>query len=178
MRRIAVLSRVKGGASTEQTAPARVALDFEATVGPLYPALVRRLTLVVRDPDEGQDLAQAAYLRAFESWDRFDGRDVRAWLYTIGLRLALNELRRRRRWLRAIARDSAEEFAPPAEPDLWRALGEVDRRHRAAFLLHVLDGYTHAEVGAMLGAPPGTVGSWISRTKERLRRMLREDRDG
>ena len=35
--------------------------DFESSVRSLYPALVRRLALVVRDPDEAQDLAHAAY---------------------------------------------------------------------------------------------------------------------
>ena len=149
-------------------------LDFEAAAAELYPALVRRLTFLVRDPEEAKDLAQTAYLRAFEKWDTFDGRDIRAWLYTIGIRLALNELRRRRRWLAFAARRQPHEFTPTAEVDLWRVLGELAPSHRAALLLHVLDGYSHREIGSMLGVPAGTVGSWISRAKERLRERLGE----
>ncbi|MDQ3554442.1 MAG: RNA polymerase sigma factor, partial [Chloroflexota bacterium] len=67
---------------------------FEDAVLALHPALVRRLALVVGDPYEAEDLAQETLMRAFKAWPRFDGRDVRAWLYTIGLRLAFNEKRR------------------------------------------------------------------------------------
>lgn len=116
-------------------------------------------------------MAQEAYLRAFRAWDRFDGADVRAWLYTIGLRLAFNELRRRRRWIfaRPMATDS---FQPSLEPDLWAAIGALEPRHRAALVLHVVDGDTRAEIGEMMGVPGGTVASWISRSKDRLRQEL------
>jgi RNA polymerase sigma-70 factor (ECF subfamily) len=64
---------------------------FTDAVEPHYAGLVRRLTVVVGDLHAGQDLAQETYLRAYRAWDRFDGRDIRGWLYTIGLRLAFNE---------------------------------------------------------------------------------------
>jgi len=38
--------------------------------------------------------------------------------------------------------------------------------------LSVLDGYTHEEIARMLGVRPGTVSSWLSRAKERLRVLL------
>ena len=149
------------------------AATFEAAVAPHYPALRQRLTLVLRDPHAAEDAAQEAYLRAYRAWPRFDGADVRAWLYTIGLRVAFNELRRRRRWsllLRPMAPSPA--WQPATDPDLWAAVGALEPRHRAALVLHVVDGYTQAEVGEMLGVPPGTVGSWISRDKAVLRREL------
>jgi len=46
--------------------------------------------LVLGVREEAEDVAQDAYERAYRSWDGFDGRDPRAWLYTIGLRLAFN----------------------------------------------------------------------------------------
>jgi RNA polymerase sigma-70 factor (ECF subfamily) len=145
--------------------------SFEDSVAPHFPALTQRLTLVLRDPHEAEDVAQEAYLRAFRAWRQFDGADVRAWLYTIALRLAFNELRRRRRWLFARAMPP-ETFQPSIEPDLWAAIGALEPLHRAALVLHVVDGYTQAAVGKMLGVPAGTVGSWISRSKDRLRREL------
>jgi RNA polymerase sigma-70 factor (ECF subfamily) len=63
-----------------------------------------KLALVVGDPQEAEDLVQETLMRAFRAWPRFDGRDVRAWLYTIGLRLAFNERRRRGRRSKAIGR--------------------------------------------------------------------------
>ena len=145
--------------------------SFEDAVAPHYPALIQRLTLVLRDPREAEDVAQEAYLRAFRAWTRFDGTDARGWLYTIGLRLAFNELRRRRRWIFGRPMPSPA-FEPAGDPDLWAAIGGLEPRHRAALVLHVVDGYTQAEIGTMLGAAAGTVASWINRSKARLREEL------
>jgi RNA polymerase sigma-70 factor, ECF subfamily len=147
---------------------------FEAAVRPHYAPLVRRLVVVLRDEQDAEDVAQDAYLRAFRSWDRFDGSDVRAWLYTIALRLAFNQLRRRRRWLGILGRAEPAPWTDRSDPDLWAALQGLDPRTRAALLLNALDGYTHREIASMLEVPEGTVASWISRGRTALRAELDE----
>ena len=149
---------------------------FEAAVRPHYANLVRRLVLVLGDPRDAEDVAQEAYLKAFRSWDRFDGADVRAWLYTIALRLAFNHLRGRRRWLAALGRMEPRSWTDPSDPDLWAALCGLDVRTRTALLLSVVDGYTYAEIARMLSVPEGTIASWISRGRATLRRELGPDR--
>lgn len=149
---------------------------FESAVAPHYGGLVRRLTAVLRDPEAGQDLAQEAYLRAFRAWDRFDGTDSRAWLHTIGLRLAFNERDRRRRWGRLVDQAGAvDAWVAPQDLRLHEALGTLRREQRAALLLNAVDGYTQSEIAAMLDVPPGTVASWLSRAKAQLREALRDD---
>ncbi len=78
-----------------QTVPFEISLEAEFVAA--YPTLVRRLTFIVRDADEAQDLAQSAFERALAHRTRFRGGNARAWLYTIGIRLAIDELRRRKR---------------------------------------------------------------------------------
>lgn len=136
-----------------------------------YPSLVRRMTLIVRDPQEGQDLAQAAVLRALEAWKPGEIRDPRAWLYTIGTRLALNEVRRRR-WFFRSPMEQDLSAAITVDPDLWAALGRIGRMERAVLVMQVLDGYTHGEIADRLGVPIGTVSSWLSRGKAELRELL------
>jgi RNA polymerase sigma-70 factor (ECF subfamily) len=148
--------------------------DFAAAVDGHYPGLVQRLTLVLHDSEEAKDVAQDAYAQAFQAWDRFDGADARAWIHTIGLRLAFNRLRRRRLWDRWIHGQPSQSWVMPERVDLWRALGELKPQQRAALLLNVVDGYTQTEVGRMLEAPPGTVASWIHEAKARLRVTLGE----
>lgn len=146
---------------------------FEAAVSPHYDHLVRRLMLIVRDVEDARDLAQTTVLRAYDHRTRFTGGDVRAWLFTIGIRLAINELRRRRRWGEWLYRkDAAAIWAMETDPDLWAALDRLDPRHRAALVLSVIDGYTHAEIATSLDVPIGTVASWLSRAKATLRREL------
>ena len=148
---------------------------FEAAVRPHYVNLVRRLVLVLGNEHDAEDVAQDTYLRAFQAWDRFDGTDVRAWLYTIGLRLAFNRLRGRKRWLAVLQRVESRPWTDPSDPDLWAAIHGLDVRTRSALLLNVLDGYTHAEIAAMLAVPEGTVASWLSRGRASLRRELTRD---
>jgi RNA polymerase sigma-70 factor, ECF subfamily len=150
--------------------------DFAAAVDRYYAGLVQRLTLVLHDSEEAQDVAQDAYARAFEAWDRFDGTDARAWLHTIGLRLALNGLRRQRLWDRWLHRQRPESWVMPERVDLWRALGDLKPQQRAALLLNVVDGYTQAEVSRILEAPEGTIAYWISEAKTHLRSTLDEGR--
>jgi len=145
---------------------------FEVAVRPHYANVVRRLVLVLGDQPDAEDIAQDAYLKAFRAWDRFDGTDVRAWLYTIALRLAFNHLRRHRRWLAAIQRIEPKTWTDPSDPDLVAALRGLDPRTRTALLLNVVDGYSQREIGAILGAPEGTVASWLSRGRATLRREL------
>jgi RNA polymerase sigma-70 factor (ECF subfamily) len=150
--------------------------DFTEAVDPHYAGLVRRLTVVVADRESGRDLAQEAYLRAFRAWDRFDGRDVRAWLHTIGLRLAFNERGRRLRFATLFGRRTEREpWVDPQDHDLSEALLGLRREHRAALLLNAVDGYTQAEIAVILGVPPGTVASWLSRAKAQLREALTDD---
>jgi RNA polymerase sigma-70 factor (ECF subfamily) len=158
---------------TSQVAAVTIKASFEEVIGPHCDGLVRRLSFIVGDADEARDLAQAAFLRAFEAWSRFDGAEPRGWLYTIGINLALSELRRRVRW-RGRPPTDEPTWLLDVDPDLWAAIADLDRRQRAVLLMNTLDGYTQAEIATMLGVPPGTVASWLSRTKALLRSRLGE----
>ena len=147
---------------------------FEEQLVPLYEPLQRRLFMIIRDQDQAVELTQEAYERAWRAWNTFDGREPRAWLFRIGTRLALNRLRHFgiRRRVEATLRDD-----PPsptvANPDLWDALGAIRALERAALLLHVLEGYSYAEIAEILGVAEGTVASLVSRANEHLRLRLR-----
>lgn len=160
------------GANAEGAEPLDHA-EFAAAVDRHYPGLVQRLTLVLHDAEEAKDMAQEAYLRAFQAWDRFDGTDARAWLHTIGLRLAFNQLNRRRlwdRWLRAHRPEPT--WLTPDRVDLWHGLAALPSRQRASLLLNIVDGYTQAEIARMLDV---TVAAWIAAAKRRLRAALAEE---
>jgi RNA polymerase sigma-70 factor (ECF subfamily) len=148
--------------------------EFEAEFGGLYEPLYRRLMMVVRNREVAADLTQSAFVRAHEFRGRFDGRDAKAWLFQIGIRLALSHLRRDRLWQRARDVLTRRETATliTIDPDLWLAIGNLRPDERAAILLHVIDGYSYKEIADMLSLSTGTVGSHISRGKKRLRQQL------
>jgi RNA polymerase sigma-70 factor (ECF subfamily) len=148
--------------------------EFEDIAEALYPALVRRLTLVLHDHSSAEDVAQSALLRGYQAWSPGTINDPRAWIFTIAMRLALNETRRRRRWsLRTGQSDGTVEIS--VDPDLWAALGTLDDHERVSLVLNVLDGYSQAEIASRLGVPAGTVASWLSRGKAKLRANLSKE---
>lgn len=155
---------------------------FEDAIESHHAGLVQRLTLVLHDREEAMDVAQETYLRALGAWERFDGRDERAWLHTIALRLAFNRRRQLKRAARALLRlhstTEATEWIPAERIDLWRAIGTLRPPQAAAILMSVLDGYTQAEIATILDAPPGTVASWIRSGKDSLRTILHPSPEG
>ena len=138
------------------------------------PWLLRRLALVVGDATEAEDLTQQALLRALERWPLPAAYDVARWLAVVGMRLAIDERRRRRRWGFLPIQETDQTWAMTTDPDLWRALGDLDRRTRAALVMTVLDGFTQEEVAEILGVPRGTVASWLTRGRARLRVVLED----
>jgi RNA polymerase sigma-70 factor, ECF subfamily len=148
--------------------------DFVEHVEPHYAGLVQRLTLVLHDADDARDVAQEAYLRAWKAWDRFEGDNPRAWLHTIGLRLAFNHRRGRARLRSFLERSPRAEpaWVPELRVDLWRALRRINRRERAALLMNAVDGFTQQEISELLDVPSGTVAGWIARAKQALRDEL------
>jgi len=55
---------------------------------------------------------------------------------------------------------------------LRQALAELPERRRVAVVLFDVDGYSHAEIAAVLGIPEGTVRSEVFHARRRLRALL------
>lgn len=136
--------------------------------------LVRRLALVIGDPDEAQDIAQKVFVRLLERRPDVEGRSIGPWLAVVGVRLAISERRRRQLWGLFPLRETDKEWAIGGDPDLWAALARLDPRTRAALLLNVVDGYTQEEIAQAFAVPRGTVASWLSRGRQVLRPILSE----
>lgn len=114
---------------------------------------------------DAEDVVQEAYLR----WRRTEAgevRDARAFLATLVTRLCLDQLKsaRARResyvgpWLPepvidadAVTVEAATELAQDVSVALLLALERLSPLERAAFLLHDVFGYEHAELAEMLG---------------------------
>lgn len=142
------------------------------------PWLRRRIALIVGDPDEASDIAQEAFARAVENWPLGSRDDVARWLATVGIRLAIDALRRRRRWGFTPLHETDATWALDVDPDLWRAIATLKPTARAALLLTVLDGYTQDEVAAALSVRRGTVASWLLRARDELRPLIGSSEDG
>ena len=162
----------------------QLALDFldgsEAAFRTLYRRHTPRLRgLVLRlvggVGDELDDVVQESWLRACASLDRFRWESaLSTWLCGIGVRTALEALRRGERWA---ADEPLQHFAaagpvPGDGIDLERALAGLPPRQRAVMVLHDVEGYTHEEVAELLGIAAGTSKSQLAHARRALRCAL------
>ena len=72
-------------------------------------------------------------------------------------------------------------FRDPGESEeLRRRLGDalthLTDRQRSVIVLHDVEGYTHGEIGSMLGIPEGTARSDLHHARAALRRLLNDVR--
>ena len=72
-------------------------------------------------------------------------------------------------------------FRDPGEADelrrrLDQALTRLTDRQRSVIVLHDVEGFTHGEIGSMLGIPEGTARSDLHHARAALRRLLKDVR--
>ena len=164
---------------------ARVQAGDASAARELYDAHVDRVyRLVYRlagDVDQAKDYTQEAFIRVFDRLGHFRGESsLGTWICSVALSVALNGLRKIKRFrTREVALDGAMELGSTpseAEPDLKsrlaRAIDQLPEGYRSVFLMHDVEGYTHEEIGQMLGVQPGTSKAQLSRARAKLRQSL------
>ncbi|MDQ6717298.1 MAG: sigma-70 family RNA polymerase sigma factor [Gemmatimonadota bacterium] len=134
---------------------------------------------VVMTHEDAEDAVQEGFLRAYQALDRFDaGQSFGAWLNRIVANAALDLSRRRKvRAAEELSDTYASAFRDPAEDRelserLRDALATLPERARAVLVLHDIEGFTHAEIGELLGIPGGTARSDLHHARQKLKGLL------
>lgn len=133
------------------------------------------------EPSLADDLAQDAFLAAFERVAEFrgDGTFV-AWVRRIAARLYIRRWRKdgRLEQAEAVEESSGGEVSAAARIDLDGALKSLSRAERICVSLCYGAGLSHAEAADALNAPLGTVKSHVKRGLDKLRVRLATPSDG
>jgi RNA polymerase sigma-70 factor (ECF subfamily) len=144
--------------------------------------------------DDAEDAVQETYLRAWRGRDRFDGDNVRAWLYTIATHVCIDRSRARRRrvaagteviWLTAYPDTLLDEVPADAEePDqayvaretielaFLTALQVLPPRQRATLLAREVLGLPAADTARLLDTSVAAANSALQRARETMRQHL------
>jgi len=148
-----------------------------------HQAAVRRLTRAVTgDAHDADDAAQDAFLSALDRIETYDAsRPFGPWLMRIATNASIDLVRRRavRRADALDERTPSRRSSPAADAEsaeirarLNAALAELPERQRVAVTLFDAEGYSHAEIAAVLGIPEGTVRSDVFHARRALRVAL------
>ncbi|GAB3954165.1 SigE family RNA polymerase sigma factor [Micromonospora vulcania] len=121
---------------------------------------------VTGDHTEAQDLVQEAYARAWRQWGRLSAHPApEAWLRLVVSRLAADRWRRLRSMRAALRLAGPPPAVPGPSEDSVLLVGaprQVPATHRQALALHYLFDMSVEEIAQEVGAPVGTVKSWLS----------------
>ncbi len=135
-----------------------------------YPRLVGAVGLLLGDGAEAEDIAQEAFVRLCQHWQRVKGYDrPGGWLHHVALNLARN----RRRSLRRSTRGSAActgQTDSDTTITLVTAMQELPVRLRKVIIMRFFLDMSVADVAAVSGVPVGTIKSQTREALELLRR--------
>ncbi len=165
----------------------QASLGDGSAIQALYSAYAPRVYAVVRriagNDAQAEDWAQEAWVRAIRALPAFRGEArFSTWIHRIAVNSALHGRRSGRRreeregMLRLERSDATGSPRTLLRLRLERALERLPDGMRQVMVLHDVEGYTHEEIGEMLGVAPGTSKSQLFKARARMRALLGSQR--
>jgi len=142
-----------------------------------YGHKVQSLAFVyLKNRSDAEDVAQDVFLTYFRKAPIFfSAQKEKAWLMKVTANKSKSLLRAKYREELPLTEDIT--YLPPEENTVMRAVLELDEKYRLPIHLYYYEGYSVDEIAAILHTRPGTVGSWLTRGREKLKQLLKEDYD-
>jgi len=138
-----------------------------------YPGLYRYTLYLTRHPETAEEICQETFLRWFKLSHPEEIERPRAWLHTVGARLAYNHLRRQSlRWQLEVS--EPVEMMPLASPAQTAQLEVEDVLNRMSWRDQMLiklrmAGLSYAGIGDARELATGAVGPMLARALKRFK---------
>src|SRR5579864_8718620 len=156
---------------------------FAALVVRYERKLIRVLARLVHDEELARDLAQETFWKVYQRLDRFDtSRRFGPWLFRVGVNQGVDMLRRREvlpaASLDRVRNDGQRAFDlydpdPRVREDLIQEvrfnLEQLPLPYRTILALRDLEGFSSAEVAAIVGRREATVRWRLAKAREKFR---------
>ena len=167
---------------------------FEPLVEKYRPRVWRLAYNILRDREEAWDVAQEAFIRAYQALPSFRGQSAfYTWLYRIVMNVAADRGRSRgaqgrafgtervpeEEWERVLTDQNPGDETPDQAAarteerrKIMQALDTLSEDHRKIVMLSDLEGLSYREIAETLDIPMGTVMSRLHNARKRLRDAL------
>ena len=150
--------------------PEGLARSYERNVDTVWNVCITFL----KNPADAEDAVQETFLRLLRSAPELGSEThEKAWLIVTARNVCKNELARARR--REVPLEETEAHFVPDLSDTLLALRSLPEKYRLPLYLYYYEGYSIKEISKLLQIPLPTVGTRLSRGRERLRQLLKED---
>lgn len=148
---------------------------------------------ILQDSKEAEDAAQETFIQVFESVETFkEESSLSTWIYRIGVRKALDKIRRRKTrqrlhrvlpwWMPEEKRSNDDMFHHPGivtenkekAAILFKAIESLPEKQRLAFTLIKVQGMNYEEACGIMQQNIKAVESLITRAKLNLQKILED----
>jgi RNA polymerase sigma factor (sigma-70 family) len=132
--------------------------------------------------EEAEDILQEGFIKIFKKLGTYRGDgSFEGWIRRIFVNTAIEHFRRRK-YLQPVTEKEENTIEGKylsvlddlAEKDILELVRQLSPGYRTVFNMYVVEGYTHKEIGDMLGISEGTSKSQLSRAKVILQDMVRK----
>jgi len=132
--------------------------------------------------EEAEDILQEGFIKIFKKLGSYRGEgSFEGWIRRIFVNTAIEHFRRRR-YLQPVTEKEENTVEGKylsvldslAEKDIMELIRQLSPGYRTVFNMYVVEGYTHKEIGDMLGISEGTSKSQLSRAKVILQDMVKK----
>ncbi|GHE41841.1 RNA polymerase sigma factor [Sphingobacterium griseoflavum] len=139
---------------------------------------------------EAEEATNETFVKVFRKMDRFEKhvddeileKTFRSWLARIAVNTSIDMLRSKKQvdFLDDTSLDEIKQHAVLINDrlgveDILNLLTKLPDIQRSIFNLFEIEGYSHEEIGDMLGIPESTSRTYLTRAKQRLRRLYTEE---
>jgi RNA polymerase sigma factor (sigma-70 family) len=131
--------------------------------------------------EEAQDILQEGFVKVFKKLSTFRSEgSFEGWIRRIFVNTAIEHFRRKK-YLQPVTEKEENTIEgnylsaldDMAEKDILELIQQLSPGYRTVFNMYVVEGYTHKEIGEMLGISEGTSKSQLSRAKVILQDLVK-----
>ncbi len=128
--------------------------------------------------EEAEECSNDVFLKLFASVDKYSFKTpFEAWLRRVAINYSIDQLRKKKKKIRGGMSLTGVNIGQEnlLFQDLIKVINCLPRQYKLVFLLVVVDGYSHKEVGNLLGISVGTSKSNLSKAKKKLRSIISQN---
>lgn len=149
--------------------------DTEHAVSRHGPMVYRMAYAMTHCRHDADDIYQEVFLRYHRSAPVFEAEEhERAWLLKVTANCAktlfLSPWRRR-----IVPLEDVYTYETPEETAVEEAMARLSVKYRGVVHLHYFEGYSTEEIGQILGRKPSTVRAQLTRARQKLAELLKEE---
>jgi RNA polymerase sigma factor (sigma-70 family) len=135
-----------------------------------------------KDNEDAQDLLQDGFVKIFKNLEKFRGEgSFEGWIRRIFVNTSIEHFRKSIKHntvsdtQEIIIEDTSwNALDNLAEKDIIKMIQQLSPGYRQVFNMYVIEGYSHKDIGDILGISEGTSKSQLARAKGILKKMVED----